>query len=132
MKIGQVAKEAQVNIQTLRYYERVGMIEPDSRDASGYRAYGKDAVKRVHFIKKAQALGFTLTEIKELLALRGNSAQGRTLARKKATEKLAVIRKRILDLKSLEKTLQGLIKDCKRGSLNGPCPILEKMEGRVN
>jgi DNA-binding transcriptional MerR regulator len=130
MKIGQVAKEAQVNIQTLRYYERVGMIKPDSRDSSGYRAYDPDAVKRVTFIKKAQELGFTLVEIKDLLTLRGNSTQGRNLARKKASEKLAVIRGRIADLKSLEKTLRGLIKDCERGNLNGPCPILEKMEGR--
>jgi DNA-binding transcriptional MerR regulator len=130
MKIGRVAKDAKVNIQTLRYYERVGMIKPESRDASGYRMYAGDSVKRVGFIKKAQELGFTLAEIKELLTLRGNSAQSRSTARKKASAKLAVIRGRIADLKSLEKTLQGLIKDCERGSLDGPCPILEKMEGR--
>jgi DNA-binding transcriptional MerR regulator len=130
MKIGQIAKEAQLNIQTLRYYDRIGMVKPDSRDRSGYRSYSPGAIKRLEFIKKGQKLGFSLTEIKELLSLRGNSVSGRILARKKASDKLEVIRKRVADLRALEKTLQGLIKHCARGNLNGPCPILEKRVGR--
>jgi DNA-binding transcriptional MerR regulator len=130
MMIGQVAKEAQVNVQTLRYYERVGIIKPTSRDASGYRHYNQDAVTRVNFIKRAQELGFSLEEVKELLALRGNSAAGRASARKRASEKLIVIHDRIKSLQALAKTLQELIRDCEQGNPSGPCPILEKMEGK--
>ena len=70
MRIGEVAAEAAVNIQTLRYYERVGLLPAPDRHPSGYRSYARDAVRRVRFIKRAQELGFTLAEIGELLALR--------------------------------------------------------------
>ena len=70
MKIGEFAHDAGVNVQTVRYYERRGLLPEPDRRPSGYREYGPDALDRLHFIKRAQELGFTLTEIRELLALR--------------------------------------------------------------
>ncbi len=128
MRIGQVALDAQVHIQTLRYYERIGLLEPDGRTGSGYREYRPDAVDRVVFIKRAQDLGFSLAEIRELLQLRGSSVQARQLVRRKASAKVEEIRAKIAELKKLESTLKKLIADCARGEVSGPCPILERME----
>jgi len=78
MGVGELAERAVVGVQTLHYYERVGLLSKPNRSASNYRLYPMDALRRIQFIKKAQALGFTLEEIKEILALRG---QGRTPCR---------------------------------------------------
>jgi MerR family transcriptional regulator, copper efflux regulator len=75
LTIGQVAKEAGVGVETLRYYEREGLVKEPPRRDSGYRQYPEDVVKRIHFIKRAQELGFSLKEIAELLALRVGSVR---------------------------------------------------------
>jgi DNA-binding transcriptional MerR regulator len=129
MNIGSLAKEAQVNVQTLRYYERLGILKPVQRRDSGYRVYDADSLQRVRFIKRAQDLGFSLSEIKDLLSLNISSAGSRTRARAKAKIKLAEIREKIAYLKKLESTLKQLVADCECGNSDDPCPILKKMEG---
>lgn len=127
LKISEAAEASHVNVQTLRYYERIGLVKPTTRSGAGYRGYDADSVKRITFIKRAQSLGFTLDEVRDLLAIR-LTPKARESARKKAREKLAVIREKISHLKSLERTLSGLVHDCEASESTGPCPILAELE----
>jgi MerR family copper efflux transcriptional regulator len=129
MTIGQAAKKACVNAQTFRYYEKIGLLKPTFRRESGYRVYDEDAVKKVFFIKRAQELGFSLDEVRELLLLRFSSSSAKLRVRKKAEEKISAIRSKIRDLKKMEATLTNLVTDCELGELSGPCPILAQLEG---
>jgi len=125
---GQLAKTADVNIQTVRFYDRQGILKPVSRTEAGYRIYDNEGVKRLNFIIQAKELGFSLKEIKEFLALRVQSVQACDRVRKKTTEKLKDIQNKIAHLKKLEKTFRGLIGDCENRVVTNQCPILEKME----
>ena len=125
---GQLAKVANVNIQTVRFYDRQGILKPASRTEAGYRIYDKEGVKRLNFIIQAKELGFSLKEIKEFLELRVQSIQTCDRVRKKTTEKLKDIQNKIAHLKKLEKTFRGLIGDCENRVISDQCPILEKME----
>lgn len=125
---GQLAKAANVNIQTVRFYDRQGILKPASRTEAGYRIYDKEGVKRLNFIIQAKELGFSLKEIKGFLALRVQSVQACDRVRKKTTEKLKDIQNKIAHLKKLEKTFKGLIGDCENRVVTNQCPILEKME----
>src|SRR6059058_2574344 len=89
MKIGEVAERGGVNLQTIRYYEREGLLPTPNRMASGYRVFHEDTVRRVRFIKRAQELGFTLAEIRELLSLRGKAGAGAQDVRERAKTKVA-------------------------------------------
>jgi len=131
MKIGALAKQANVNIQTVRYYERIGILKATTRRDSGYRVYDQDSLKRLLFIKRAQELGFALDDIRELLNLRASTPAARERVRKKAREKISEIRAKIADLKKLESNLKTLVHDCEHGPLSSPCPILERMEMSV-
>jgi len=126
--IGQLAKKAHVNVQTIRFYERRGILKPIRREDSGYRKYDDDSLKRLHFIRQAKELGFSLKEIHELLSLRVRSVQTCDRVRAKASEKLEEIRKKIIQLRDLEKTMKELILDCENRQVSDCCPILEKME----
>lgn len=125
--IGDLAKNAQVNIQTIRFYERQGILKPDARLESGYRLYTKETLKKLVFIRQAKQLGFSLSEIKELLGLRIKSPEARGKVRAKAETKLREVRAKISGLKALERTLNSLIQDCERG-VSLCCPILDRME----
>ena len=125
---GQLAKAANVNIQTVRFYDRQGILKPVSRTEAGYRIYDKEGVKRLNFIIQAKELGFSLKEIKEFLALRVQSVQACDRVRKKTTEKLKDIQNKIAYLKKLKKTFKNLIGDCENRVISDRCPILEKME----
>ena len=125
---GQLAKVANVNIQTVRFYDRQGILKPASRTEAGYRVYDKEGVKRLNFIIQAKELGFSLKEIKEFLELRVQSVQTCDRVRKKTTEKLKDIQNKIAHLKKLEKTFKDLIGDCENRVISDQCPILEKME----
>ena len=125
---GQLAKVVNVNIQTVRFYDRQGILKPVSRTEAGYRIYDKEGVKRLNFIIQAKELGFSLNEIKEFLELRVRSVQTCDRVRKKTTEKLKDIQNKIAHLKKLEKTFKGLIGDCEKRVITNQCPILEKME----
>jgi len=127
-RIGQLAKEAKVNIQTVRFYERQGILKPVLRPESGYRKYDANSLKRLHFILQAKELGFSLKEIQDLLNLRVRSVQACDRVRAKAEKKLEDIKRKIVQLRNLEKTLKELISDCEQRQNSDCCPILERME----
>ena len=104
MRIGEVAAQAGVNIQTLRYYERRGLLPEPERSNSGYRAYDSDTVRLVRFIKRAQELGFTLREIEDLIELRQSPRRGAEV-RAVAATKVVDIERRIRQLKACERRL---------------------------
>ena len=133
--IGQLAKEVGVNIQTIRYYERLKLLTPTARRPSGYRLYEADEVQRLRFIKNAQKLGFTLQEIADLLNLRVSSAARCGDVQRKAQAKLAQVEAKVHDLEALARALKDLIRDCRAGQPTNRCPILkclEEKEGKVN
>jgi len=113
-----------VNAQTLRYYERRGLLAEPARSAAGYRAYPPDTVRRVRFIKRAQELGFTLTEVQTLLQLAQGDPEGCDAARDLAAEKIADIERRIADLENLRAGLTQLVATCERPRPDRDCPIL--------
>lgn len=123
MRIGQVAAQAAVNVQTLRYYERRGLMPATRRQASGYREYDADAVGRVRFIKHAQALGFTLGDIAELLE---STACSDVQAR--AEQAVARIDTKLAELERMRGILTALTAECRRQGLNGDCPILRRID----
>jgi MerR family transcriptional regulator, copper efflux regulator len=128
LKIGELAEQGQVNLQTIRYYEREGLLPKPPRLASGYRVFSPDAVRRVRFIKRAQELGFSLKEIKELLLIRIDPEQDCSGVRKLARAKVADIEQKIRTLQSMRKVLGKLATACPgRGPLS-ECPILESFE----
>jgi MerR family copper efflux transcriptional regulator len=128
LKIGQVAERGGVNLQTIRYYERERLLPEPPRLQSGYRMFPEDTVRRVHFIKRAQDLGFTLAEIRELLALRidhnRNSAEVRTLAQ----AKIADIDEKIHTRKKMKRVLSNRTERCSGCGPSDECPILESID----
>lgn len=110
MRIGEVAERAGVNVQTLRYYERRGLLDPPPRTPSGYRIYPLETVRLVRFIKRIQELGFSLTDVEDILSLRDDveSSQARQIAQ----EKLAGVRARMQYLKTMEEGLHHLVTNC--------------------
>lgn len=129
MKIGQVAKDAGVRVDTLRYYERRGLLDEPERRPSGYREYGADAAQLVRFIKRAQDLGFTLKQIQELLRLRRGGRSNRTV-RAIAETKLQDIEAKIARLHSMRRALAGLVEvcSCPNASSTPTCPIIEALD----
>ncbi|MEO5922228.1 MAG: heavy metal-responsive transcriptional regulator [Bryobacteraceae bacterium] len=128
LKIGEVAAQAHVNLQTIRYYERENLLPKPARLPSGYRVYTPDAVRRVRFIKRAQELGFTLAEIRELLALRVDRKRDRSDVRQIAAEKVADIERKILSLTAMKNALVGLTDHCSGHGPASECPILESLD----
>jgi len=128
LTIGQVAAAAGVNIQTLRYYERRGLVPPTRRSASGYRQYSDDAVSRLRFIKRAQELGFSLAEIRELLGLRIRSASACHVVERRTRSKIAVVQTKLRELERLKRTLENLAAACAARRPTDDCPILEALE----
>ena len=129
MRIGAVAKQAGVNIQTLRYYERRGLLPRVARLASGYRRYDVDAVPLVRFIKNAQELGFTLREIGELIELRANRGRSQLEVRQRALEKVAEIDKRVERLLAIKSELESLVAACQESRSDEECVIIAAIDG---
>jgi MerR family mercuric resistance operon transcriptional regulator/MerR family gold-responsive transcriptional activator of gol and ges genes len=127
LKIGQLAKQARVNIETIRYYERRHLLGPTSRLPSGYRLYNHEAQRRLQFIKNAQALGFTLHEIEELLDLQVSSKAHCGDVQRKAEAKLKHVEAKVRDLQSLATALSRLIRTCRTGQPTDRCPILQSL-----
>ncbi len=124
---GRLAKAADVNVETLRYYEQRGLLpEPPRRD-SGYRIYPTESVERLRFIKGAQELGFTLEEIKELLTLRVSETADKGIVRHHAQQKVKQIEVKIRALQEMRDALQHLIHECSGEGPTSDCPILEAM-----
>jgi MerR family mercuric resistance operon transcriptional regulator len=128
LTIGQVARRSAVNIETLRYYERRGLIPEPPRQASGYRQYDPQVVQRIQFIKRAQELGFTLKEISELLALRVDPDTTCEDVRRRAEAKIADIEEKVRSLQRIKKALAELTAACSGRGPTGECPILEAMD----
>lgn len=128
LTIGQLAKRIGVNVQTIRYYERLKLLEPLARRLSGYRLYSHEEKRRLQFIKNAQRLGFTLREIAELLALRVTSTVRCGEVREKARAKLVQVESKVDDLQALARALNSLIRACRVGQPTGHCPILMSLE----
>jgi len=123
LTIGRLARAAEVNIETIRYYQRINLIVEPVKPQSGYRQYDVDIINRIHFIKRAQKLGFSLKEIADLLAMGdGHCAD----IRKRAEEKRDVINKQIDDLVNLRKILDNLIHSCDTTG-DAHCPIVETL-----
>lgn len=131
MRIGEVAAEVGVRTQTIRFYERRGLLRTPARTASGYRVYPASVVQIVRFIKQSQELGYTLAEIKQLLALQdhsGNAAQVRALA----MVKIDSINQRIESLVQMRDELETLVVNCRCGDQAQPdCPAIKKLDHRA-
>ena len=128
LHIGKVARAAGVNIQTLRYYERRRLLRPSEREPNGYRRYDPEAVRIVRFVKHAQALGFSLKEIKELLALRVDPRRSCNDVRTRAEARLADIDRKIASLYAMRTTLGRFIEACSSRGPTSRCPILEALD----
>lgn len=128
LTIGKVARQAGVNIQTVRYYERRGLLRPDDYRESGYRLYGGEAVKRLRFIKNAQALGFSLAQIAILLRLRVGPKTRCDQVRSRAEIQLRAVNEKLATLGAMKNALGGLVNACRRRSATDPCPILKALE----
>lgn len=128
MTIGKVARNAGLAIDTVRYYEREGLLEKPARTASGYRHYSSDAVARLRFIRQAKELGFSLNEIKELLSLRVTPGKSCADVRAHAEHKIADVDRRIACLKRVRGALVKLASACSGKGPVSQCPILEALE----
>lgn len=126
--ISQLAAAGEVNVQTIRFYERAGILKPIARSDSGYRVYNDESLRRLRFIRHAKDLGFKLEEIQALLNLRNRSVGRSDQVRKKAQGKLEEVQRKITHLRSLERTLKSLVSDCENRVASDCCPIIQKME----
>lgn len=131
LTVGQLAKQAQVNVETIRYYERRGLVPEPSRRESGYRQYSHDAVERIKIIKRAQELGFSLKEIQELLSLRVDPGTTSADIKRRAEAKLADINTKLRDLKRMKTALMKLTFACRGRGPTSECPILDALQSQA-
>lgn len=129
MRTGQLAVEAGVNIQTIRFYERRGILPKPARTQGGYRDYPAHSPRLIRFIKRAQDLGFTLAEIEDLLRLRDTRRASCAVVKSAARGKVAAVDAKIADLKAMKRALAVLLASCERNDGDRRCPILEALEG---
>ena len=124
LTIGQLAKRAEISVETVRYYERCGLINRPAKPNRGYRKYGNDILQKLQFIRKAKSLGFKLDEIGNLLLLNEDHCEDVQLI---AQHKLEKVRKKLGDLQRLEGALDKLIQQCDESTNNANCPIIETL-----
>lgn len=125
LTIGKVAAAAAVNVETIRFYQRRGLLTEPPKSQGGFRYYDETIIARVRFVKRAQALGFSLGEVVGLLALEQSSACGPT--HDAAVRKLQLVEERIADLKRIRSTLKNLVQQCEAGPAAVCCPIIESL-----
>ena len=130
LSIGALAQAAGVGVETVRFYERKGLLPEPPRTQSGYRQYPVDAVERLRFIRRAQGLGFALREISDLLDLRVDEVAACGTVEVRAREKLAQVAGKIEELRRIEAALNGLVRACQAREPTSDCPILEELEER--
>lgn len=130
--IGELAEQGRVNTQTIRYYERRGLIPKPRRSASGYRLYDQEAAKRLTFVRRAQSLGFSLEEINELLSLRMREDTTCADVRQAARQKILSVDRKLEELKRMRTALVKLSKACKGSGPTSKCPILEALDHDEN
>lgn len=129
LTIGVVARRAGLGLETVRFYERQGLIEEPPRRPSGYREYPEGVIARLAFIRRAKELGFTLTEIKELLALRLDPQTPAAEIRQRAEGKIAAIQDKIHSLQRMKKALKQLTSACGCHGTGGECSLLHALSG---
>lgn len=123
----ELARLTGCNLETIRYYEKIGIMADPSRTASGYRVYGESHVSRLRFILRARALGFTIDEIRGLLGLVDDGTQTCSQVKERTERHLADVRTKIADLQRIEKVLATTAAQCSGGDVPG-CPVLEALE----
>jgi DNA-binding transcriptional MerR regulator len=130
LRIGSLAERAGTNAPTVRYYEEIGLLRPADRRAGGQRAYGEEDVKRLTFIRRCRDFGFSIEQVRSLVALVEDRERSCTEARDLAAEHLAAVRAKLAELKALEKSILGFILTCDASCAGGPgpdCAILEDL-----
>jgi DNA-binding transcriptional MerR regulator len=127
LRIGELANKGNVHLETIRYYEREGLLRPPQRTSSGHRAYAPGDLLQLHFIKHSQALGFTLTEIKELLALKIAPDQPCIDVVYQLEAKALEVRAKISHLQAIERTLGDMKASCEGQCSMSECPILKSL-----
>ncbi len=127
---GQVAKTAGMGLETVRFYEKQGLIPPVERTAANYRVYSPQTITRLRFIKRAKGLGFTLKEIAGLLSLRQDPSASKQDVKDQVETKLESIQQKIHDLKKIHAALERLDECCDGQGTAADCPILEALEAQ--
>ena len=128
MKVSELARTAGVNPQTVRYYEREGLLDKPLRNAAGYRDYGASAVERLRFILEAKEIGFTLSEIRQLMGLAPGAPQSCGCVQEIVTNRLSELEQRLKTMRRMKKTLQNLLEHCQKTNARSACPVLEILE----
>jgi MerR family transcriptional regulator, copper efflux regulator len=126
MKIGEIARRSGIGIETIRYYEREGLLQEPQRRPSGYRQYDEATLERLDYIRRAKELGFTLSEIRELLELSFAAHKGYEHIQQKAEAKLADIEDKIRSLQKMRRSLNGVLARCKAKNSAEDCPLVHK------
>jgi DNA-binding transcriptional MerR regulator len=127
MQIGALAKQSGLGVETVRFYEKQGLLKAE-RSASGYRHFGADAPARLRFVPRAKSLGFTLDEIRDLLGLRLDPGATKQDVRQRTRSKLEEIEKKAAQLEAMKRALQGLLDCCHGRGKASECPILDSLE----
>ena len=128
LTIGRLAKQAGIGIETVRFYERRGLIEPPPRTDSNYRVCPEEEVNRLRFIKRAKSLGFTLSEIKELLFIRHDPHATKADIKNRTLDKIEDVKQKISDLTRIKIALEHLVSSCDGHGPLEECPILEALD----
>lgn len=128
LSIGQLARAAGVTVETLRFYEKQGLLATPQRTDSGYRQYPPDSIKRVRFIQHAKQVGFTLNDIGELLALRQGKNTSCADIKARATHKIDQVERKIKELERISDALSRMTQKCSGSGSLSDCPILEELE----
>ena len=128
LSIGQVARQAGVEVETIRFYEREGLLEEPPRRVSGYRQYSEQVVTRLRFIKRAQQLGFSLKEISELLLLRVDAQTSCDEVKQRTEVKLAEVERKMVELRRMRQALLQVASLCTGQGPGSRCPMLDALE----
>ena len=124
MRIGELARSVDVKVETIRYYQRIGLLELPEKPYGGMRSYSDQDLQRLRFIRRAQKLGFSLKDIRELLDLSSSDCER---VEKLAAEKLSEVKAKLRQLRSIESILAKTVEQCARRKSNQPCPIIETL-----
>jgi len=123
-RIGELARTVDVNVETIRYYQRIGLLELPKKPYGGMRSYNDESLQRLRFIRRAQQLGFSLEDIRELLELSSSDCER---VEKLAVEKLSLVKAKLRQLRRIESILARTVEQCARRKGNQPCPIIETL-----
>lgn len=132
LTIGELAKAADVGVETIRFYERKGLVQRPRRPMSGFRRYGDDVARRIRFIRHAQELGFSLREIRELLALRVDPTSSCAVVKEKALAKLEEVQRKLDTLGWMKEVLLDVTRSCAGEGPTNECPILDTLDDHTD